>query len=319
MPDPIDTHFDRLVEAHFDKAPAGLYEPVRYILASGGKRMRPRLVLLGADLGGGDPQAALTNAFGIELFHNFTLVHDDIMDKADVRRGHPAVHARYGLNAGILSGDLMVVKALQLAADRNGAVDPGMFRLMVDTATEIYEGQQLDVDFEDRTDTSADDYIEMIRLKTAVLLGCALQLGAMTADAPADVQHALYRFGNEIGLAFQIRDDVLDAFGDDRTGKVVGGDILNNKKTLLVIRARDLGSEAERAALMSHMASTDRSRAKVDAVRDLFEATGARADVEARMTDHFDRAMALLEDLDAPAGPTDRLRTMARTVIERMS
>lgn len=233
--DLITEWFDNII---YPTTPKGLYEPIEYTLRSGGKRLRPTLLLAAVNAFNGDIYTARDQCIGIEMFHNFTLLHDDVMDNSDLRRGQPTVHRRWNENTAILSGDTMLTMATQLMSkcpDRH-------LRRVLDTfnttAIEVYEGQQYDMDFEDRDDVTVEEYIEMIRLKTSVLLGCALKIGAILADADDEAIDAIYNFGVYLGLGFQLRDDYLDSFGDPLIfGKQLGGDILNDKKTWLMINA----------------------------------------------------------------------------------
>lgn len=216
----------------------GLYAPVKYTLEGGGKRLRPVLLMASAEAFGADADAVVAQAMGIEMFHNFTLLHDDVMDNADVRRGRPTVHRRWNASAAILSGDAMLTMASQLMGNTTPERLPAVLDLFNTTAMEIYQGQQLDMEFEERNDVSVDEYIEMIRLKTSVLLACACAMGAMLAGADAPAVEAMYAFGERLGLAFQLRDDYLDTYGDPALfGKEIGGDIINEKKTWLWINA----------------------------------------------------------------------------------
>lgn len=218
--------------------PHGLYEPIRYTLEGGGKRIRPVLVLAACAALGGDIDKARGQALGIEMFHNFTLLHDDVMDKADMRRGKPTVHCRWNESTAILSGDAMLTMASQLVGDCDVSMLRDVMVLFNRTAMEVYEGQQYDMDFEQRVDVSVDEYINMIRLKTSVLLGCACEMGAIMAGADAKDRKLFYDFGVKLGLAFQLQDDYLDTYGDPAVfGKKIGGDILNDKKTWLLISA----------------------------------------------------------------------------------
>ncbi len=222
---------------HYPATTPVLYAPIQYAMASGGKRIRPALCLAVYNaVCHKDPAAAINQAMAVEMFHNFTLLHDDVMDNADVRRGRATVHRKWGENAAILSGDTMLSMAYGLLADGAGADFAAIFEVFNRTAIEVYEGQQLDMEFEDRSDVTVDEYMEMIRLKTSVLLGCACRIGAMLAGAPEDVCDSFYNYGISLGLAFQLQDDWLDTFGDPAVfGKEIGGDILNNKKTWLLI------------------------------------------------------------------------------------
>ena len=218
--------------------PEGLYGPIRYTMESGGKRLRPTLLLTCAAACGGDIKKSLPQALGLEMFHNFTLLHDDVMDNAEVRRGRPTVHRRWNRNTAILSGDAMLTLASQLMSDCDGAILPEVMRLFNKTALEVYEGQQLDMDYESRLDVTIPEYIEMIRLKTSVLLACACRMGVLTAGGSQKLMEDLYEYGEALGIAFQLQDDYLDTFGDPLVfGKETGGDILNEKKTWLWISA----------------------------------------------------------------------------------
>lgn len=228
-----------------DEAPR-LFDPVRYTLEGGGKRLRPSMTLAAfAAFGGGDPAEVLPQALAVEMFHNFTLLHDDVMDNADIRRGRPTVHRRWNQNVAILSGDAMLTAAVQLLAQCRAEVLPDILRLFNDTAMEVYAGQQLDMEFERRTDVTVEEYVNMIRLKTSVLLACACAIGARMADASPEDAARLYQYGLYLGLAFQLRDDWLDTYGDPAMfGKEIGGDIKNRKKTWLLITAMNERGDA---------------------------------------------------------------------------
>lgn len=229
----------------YPKEPAGLYAPVKYTLEGGGKRIRPTLLLAAADAFGQEPAAVVDQAVGIEMFHNFTLLHDDVMDNADVRRGRPTVHRRWNNETAILSGDAMLTMASMLMGKCAPALQERVLGLFNRTAMEIYEGQQYDMDFENRSDVTVEEYMEMIRLKTSVLLACACAIGAVMGGAPEESVKAMYAYGEKLGLAFQLRDDYLDTYGDPAIfGKEIGGDILNEKKTWLWITAmRESGAD----------------------------------------------------------------------------
>ena len=218
----------------YDRTPASLYDPIKYVLSLGGKRVRPVLMLLAYNLYKDDPESIMTQAVGLETYHNFTLLHDDLMDNADMRRGHETVHKKWDANQAILSGDTMLLQAFErMSACREDKLKQ-VFETFMKTTIEIDEGQQLDVEFETREDVKEEEYIEMIRLKTSVLLACALKIGAILAGAPKEDQENLYVFGEQIGLAFQLQDDLLDVYGDPKVfGKNIGGDITSNKKTYM--------------------------------------------------------------------------------------
>lgn len=227
-----------IADIQYPTAPAGLYQPIKYILEGGGKRLRPLLLLASCDAVSGDCEAAINQALAIEIFHNFTLLHDDVMDNADLRRGRPTVHRRWDNNTAILSGDAMLTMATQYLSKDSGDKLATILDIFNTTAMEIYEGQQFDMDFERIRTVSVDEYLMMIKLKTSVLLGCACKIGAVMGNAPVELCNLLYDYGVKLGLAFQLRDDYLDAYGDPLTfGKEIGGDIVNNKKTWLLINA----------------------------------------------------------------------------------
>ncbi|MBO6074491.1 MAG: polyprenyl synthetase family protein [Paludibacteraceae bacterium] len=301
----------------WSKEPQGLYAPIAYALSSGGKRLRMQLVLAGCRLVGGDEQDALPFAEAIEVFHNFTLLHDDVMDRADVRRGKPTVHIKWNDNTAILSGDQMLIEAYRLLEGVPQQHLLQLLRLFTKTATEICEGQQYDVDFEQRDDVQISDYIEMIRLKTSVLLAAALQGGAIIGGANETEQQALYNYGIHLGLAFQIQDDLLDCFGDPETfGKAIGGDISCNKKTYLLLSARDNADEKQRAELEHWLAQTEPSEAKIEVVKLLYVATKAREAAEQAIESHTQEALDCLRALPRN-DETARLEQMALSLAKR--
>lgn len=262
----------------YPKEPSQLYQPIAYTMALGGKRLRPVLVLMACEAMGGDAAKALNAAVGLELFHNFTLLHDDVMDKAAVRRGQPTVHRRWNENVAILSGDAMLTMASQYVARVDEAVLQPVLEVFNTTAMEIYEGQQWDMDYEQRAEVTEADYIEMIRLKTSVLLGCACKMGAIIAGADEANAKALYEVGLNLGLAFQLQDDVLDVWGDEATfGKEIGGDIMNNKKTYLLINALNRAQGDDLGGLRRWITDEYAMRQeKVPAVRAIYERLGLR-------------------------------------------
>ncbi|MGN0213449.1 MAG: polyprenyl synthetase family protein [Muribaculaceae bacterium] len=262
----------------YPEQPSHLYEPITYTMDLGGKRLRPVLVLMACEAVGGDINRAITPAIGLEMFHNFTLLHDDVMDKADIRRGKPTVHVKWDDNTAILSGDAMLTMATQLIAQAPADVMPQVMDLYNRTAMEIYEGQQYDVDFEKRNDVTVEEYIEMIRLKTSVLLGCACKMGALIGGADEATAQLFYKVGENLGLAFQLQDDMLDVWGDEATfGKAIGGDIMNNKKTFLLINAMQRATGDRRIELGLWLSTPNASRAvKVPAVTAIYDALGLR-------------------------------------------
>ena len=263
----------------YPEQPSHLYEPITYTMDLGGKRLRPVLVLMACEAVGGDINRALTPAIGLEMFHNFTLLHDDVMDKADIRRGKPTVHVKWDDNTAILSGDAMLTMATQLIAQAPADVMPQVMDLYNRTAMEIYEGQQYDVDFEKRSDVTVDEYIEMIRLKTSVLLGCACKMGALIGGADEATAQLFYKVGENLGLAFQLQDDMLDVWGDEATfGKAIGGDIMNNKKTFLLINAMQRATGDHKVELSLWFSTPNASRAvKVPAVTAIYDALNLRS------------------------------------------
>lgn len=294
----IETKFKEFSDKYFNKEPKKLYEPLAYTMESGGKRIRPQLTLLVCKLFGGDIEKALLPAYGVELFHNFTLLHDDIMDNSDLRRGMPTVFKKYGLNSGILSGDLMMVLALKLASEDENGVNKDMYDLMIRTSIELYEGQQYDVDFEERNDVRAEEYLKMIELKTSVLIACAMQIGAIIANASEDYQSKIYEFGRNIGLSFQIQDDYLDTFGDSKVGKKIGGDILNNKKTLLLISALQKADDTQKEALSKWINTSDNDEEKIAAVTKLYLDTGAMEYCKELSITYFNKAIVYLNEIE---------------------
>lgn len=292
----LDTINKAIAGIPYPSQPSQLYEPISYHMALGGKRVRPVLTLMACDAMGGDINEAIDAAVGLEMFHNFTLLHDDVMDNADVRRGKPTVHRRWNDNTAILSGDTMLTIATQyIARTANWQV----MDLFNKTAIEIYEGQMWDMDFELRNDVTVEEYINMIRLKTSVLLGCALKTGALIADVDEQDAELLYQAGVNMGLAFQLRDDVLDVWGDPKTfGKEIGGDIMQGKKTFLLINAMQLaqGDDADelRHWLNDPYATRDN---KVAGVTALYERLGVRQLAEDAITRYNDLAVAAFNQL----------------------
>ena len=255
----------------YPKNPLSLYEPIEYILDLGGKRMRPILVLMAHQLFGKNIEKAIPPALAIEIFHNFTLLHDDIMDNAPLRRGQKTVHEKWNNNVAILSGDTMLVQAYRLIGELDNSIVKQVLAVFSKAAIEVCEGQQWDMDFETQSDVSITDYLKMIECKTAVLLGAALQIGGITAGASTQEQNYLYAFGRDLGIAFQLKDDLLDAFGNIETfGKQVGGDIMANKKTYLYLKALALSDKNQRANLKQYFSTNDTSQLKVDSVKAIF-------------------------------------------------
>ncbi len=308
-----------LERAIFLQEPKNLYEPIDYTMQQGGKRIRPVLMLAACDLFRGEPSAALPAALGLETFHNFTLVHDDILDQSPVRRGKTTVYRKWDANTAILSGDVMFALAYQhfLSLDHYAAAD--IMKTFNKTAIEVCEGQQLDMDFERMDDVAVADYMEMIRLKTAVLLAASLKIGAMVANASEENAEAIYRFGINTGLAFQLMDDYLDTFGDEKTfGKRPGNDIMTNKKTFLYLSALQLANEDQRKKLEQYYSADDfEGEEKVPAVTGLFLELGIDRITKNEMLIYHKKALQELDDIHQPNGRKAILRAFANKLIER--
>lgn len=315
----LDLINEAIREISYPKHPEGLFEPIRYILSLGGKRIRPLLTLMSASLYTDNLQPAVSPALGLEVFHNFTLLHDDLMDKADMRRNKPTVHIKWDNNTAILSGDAMQIMAYQLIGKTPAASLQPVLDLFSKTALEICEGQQYDMEFENRADVTAPEYIEMIRLKTAVLLGCALKTGAFVAGAPDADAEMLYRFGENIGLAFQLKDDLLDVYGNpDVFGKKIGGDIFNNKKTFLLITALNNADEKQSAVLKDWIGRKEFDAAeKIKVVTSLYNETGAKTSCERKMEEYFRIGMEALDKVDLSEERKTALRTLAQDLMHR--
>lgn len=280
----------------YDRRPASLYEPIQYVLSLGGKRIRPVLMMLAYNLYREDPENILMQAVAIETYHNYTLLHDDLMDNADMRRGHDTVHKKWDANKAILSGDSMLVLAYQRMQQCDARHLQAVLDIFTETALEIGEGQEYDMAFETRNDVTEDEYIEMIRLKTSVLLACAVQIGALLADAPEDDVKNLYKFGEQLGLAFQLQDDLLDVYGDSKVfGKAIGGDITSNKKTYMLINAVNRANPEQRRELMRWIEAKEFERSeKVKAVTSLYDQIGIRQLCEQKINYYFDECRKYL-------------------------
>ena len=301
----------------FNYDPNGLYEPVRHIMSIPGKRIRPMFVLMAADMFGGDISEALNPAFAMEVFHNFTLVHDDVMDNADIRRGSPTVHIKYGLNGAILAGDVMLsygYKYLLNIPDKHLRQSMNLF---TKTAIEIFEGQQLDLDFEKRLDVKVDEYLQMIKFKTSVLLAASLQIGALVAGADAEDQKNLYEFGLNLGLSFQIKDDWLDTFGEgEKVGKKIGGDIIQNKKTFLLITALNDSDDEQRKQLLALFQEKDETK-KVAGVMALFSALNISAKTESKIYELYQKSLDSLRSVILPDEKKQPLLALAEKIHNR--
>lgn len=313
-----------LVSAELDKLdwskqPHGLYDPIAYVLSLGGKRIRPALTLMACQIFKDDISAAIAPALGIEVFHNFTLLHDDIMDKAPIRRAKETVHIKWDENTAILSGDVMQIEAYKLMTKTPKDVLKKVLDSFSSTATEICEGQQYDIEFETRESVEADEYVEMIRLKTAVLLGCALKVGAVIGGANDNDAQLLYDFGINIGLAFQLKDDLLDVYGDELTfGKKTGGDILCNKKTFLLINALKLAKDDDRKELLYWLdIKSGREDEKIIAVKNLYDKLKVKNICEDKMSFFYTMAIANLDELDVLEIKKQELRKLALKLMSR--
>ncbi len=318
LPQLQELFLKELETRNFGTEPANLYEPFHYILELGGKRLRPVLTLLACEAFGREAERAMEPAIGIELLHNFSLIHDDIMDEAPLRRGRETVHHRWNINVGILSGDAMLVAAFRQMIQVDDAILREVNDVFSKTALEICEGQQWDVDFETRNDVSEDEYIKMIQYKTSVLLGAALQIGARIGGADDVGAVQAYNFGVNLGTAFQIKDDILDAFGDPtKFGKQVGGDILANKKTILLLRAMHESSLEDKEELRAWIESTDNPEGKVKAVKDIFERSGAVRYAEQRMNSYYRMALNCLDECEAHGANISVLKDFAEYLYHR--
>lgn len=282
--------------------PKELYEPITYLMALGGKRLRPALLLMATDLFAGDVYKALKPALAIETFHNFTLMHDDIMDKAPLRRGNPTVHVKWSESVAILSGDVMFVEAFKLMIQVEPHILLQVLNVFNDTAVGVCEGQQIDMNFETSTEVTIADYLEMIRLKTAVLLGGALKIGALIGNSTLADADKLYDFGLNLGIAFQLQDDILDVYGDpEKFGKQVGGDIISNKKTFLLIKALELADDATLQKLNGYLLnSTISSSEKVIAVTAIYNKLNIKNIAEAEMMKFANISLTAMQDIEVP-------------------
>jgi geranylgeranyl diphosphate synthase type II len=312
----LHSEFDN---SSYGNNPDELYEPIRYIMSLNGKRFRPLLTLLAASIYSDNWQDALKPAMAVEIFHNFTLMHDDIMDKAPLRRGKATVHEKWNANTAILSGDVMLIKAYDHLLD----ITPEKLRQVLlrfnQTAAEVCEGQQLDMNFETRWDVTEDEYIEMIRLKTSVLLGFALELGGIVCGADSHATNLLYKAGESMGIGFQLKDDLLDVYGDpEKFGKQVGGDIISNKKTFLLIEALSKAEGAEKSELNKWIAQeTFDKNEKVRAVRNIYDKLVIRELTETKISEYFNSGFASLEQLNVPAERKQPLLQFVHQLVNR--
>jgi geranylgeranyl diphosphate synthase type II len=314
----VNEALDNLV---YDRQPASLYDPIKYVLSIGGKRVRPVLTMLSYNLYKDDPLSIMPQAIGLETYHNFTLLHDDLMDHADMRRGHETVHKKWDANRAVLSGDTMLLQAFERVEDCDPAKLPAVFKAFIQTTLEIGEGQQLDVEFETRNDVTEDEYIEMIRLKTSVLLACACKVGAIMADAPAEDIDNIYMFGEKLGLAFQLQDDLLDVYGNPAVfGKNIGGDITSNKKTYMLINAVNRANPVQREQLMKWIDAKEFDRnEKVKAVTELYNEIGIRELCEQKIEEYYQESLVYLAKINLPEERKAELKAYAAEMMKRQS
>ena len=308
---------NEIAKLDWKREPYGLYEPIEYTLAAGGKRVRPQLAVIASQMFGGQNEDVLPAALALEVFHNFTLLHDDVMDHAEVRRGRPTVHVKWDENTAILSGDQMLIEAYKLLTGVPTEKLPKVLQLFNKMATEICEGQQYDVDFESQEQVAIEDYLKMIRLKTSVLLATALQIGAYIAGANEQQQEALYQFGINIGLGFQIQDDILDVWGTPETfGKAIGGDISCNKKTFVYLEAKRLSGDEAICLEKWYSQTLEDNIEKISAVKAIFESLGVRESCEQVVEDYTQKALELLTTLPQNQA-TEQLRQLANKLNTR--
>jgi len=309
----------RLEDLNFPPGPAALYEPIRYLLALGGKRIRPALTLLAAGMFGCKPERTLSTAVAIELFHNFSLMHDDIMDKAPLRRGQPTVHEKWNTNAAILSGDFMLIESYKFIAENDPADLTEILAIFNKTAGEVCIGQQLDMEYEKSDAVRISDYLEMIRLKTAVLLGASLQLGAVVAKASQSNGQLLYQFGENLGIAFQLQDDFLDVYGEASVfGKQIGGDILENKKTYMLLKALEMADRQDQDELERWIASTDHNAEdKISSVVRIYDKLDITSHLQHEMNRYTEKAFSALALMEVSEEEKEPLRALAQSLLVR--
>lgn len=302
-----------------EREPKNLYEPIQYILGLGGKKMRPVLTLMSAEIFDADYAKALPAALAVEVFHNFSLVHDDIMDDAPLRRGNITVHEKWNVNTGILSGDAMLILAYQYFEQYDPFIFRELAKLFSKTALEVCEGQQWDVDFETRSDVTIPEYLKMIEYKTAVLVAAAMKMGAIVAETSAENGDLIYDFGLNLGLAFQLQDDYLDAFGNPATfGKQIGGDIIENKKTYLYLKAIEFASAEEKAKLLQLFSvSLEENTIKIEEVKTIFNATGATKATQQAIQDYTLMAFATLDKMNISSEKKSMLRSFGENLMNR--
>ncbi len=301
------------------KEPKNLYAPMTYILGLGGKRLRPVLTLMSTDIFGNDYKEAMDAALAVEVFHNFSLVHDDIMDSAPLRRGKVTVHEKWDVNTGILSGDAMLIYAYRLFESYKGDTFRELAQLFSKTALQVCEGQQYDIDFETRDDVTKPEYLKMIEYKTAVLVAAALQMGGIIAGACEQEQHNIYEFGRNLGIAFQLQDDYLDAFGEPETfGKQVGGDIIANKKTFLYLNVLEVGSARQKKELLDmYSIHPEDPSAKIETIKEIFLESGSEELIKKAILAYSHNAFAVLDALDISKDKKEVLRNFGEGLMGR--
>lgn len=306
-----------ILNLDFPLTPSNLYDPLRYFMTLGGKRMRPMLTLMSAELFGSSKESSLPAAMAVEIFHNFSLIHDDLMDKAPLRRNQQTVHTKWNDHIAILSGDVLLVKAYQEICKLDVSVLPEVLSSFNQTAIEVCEGQQMDMDFETLNDVSSSDYIEMIRLKTSVLLACALEMGAIIAKTTIENRKLIYQFGLHLGIAFQIQDDFLDVYGDaGKFGKQVGGDILANKKTFLLLRAYELATEDQKNQLISLRTNANPTE-KIEKTKEIYNQLNIVLETKKEMDIHYEIALKALSEIQLEESKKSTLRDLADFLLVR--
>ncbi|MCK0132433.1 polyprenyl synthetase family protein [Flavobacteriaceae bacterium F08102] len=310
----IETYLNQL---SFKQEPKNLYDPITYILNIGGKRIRPSLTLMACELFGTPYVRALDAALCVEMFHNFSLIHDDIMDQAPLRRGHKTVHTKWNLNTGILSGDALLILACQQLNKYEGIVFKKLNELFYETALEVCEGQQYDFNFEQSFEVSVADYLNMIRLKTAVLLAAALKFGAIVAEANEEDMNQIYAFGLNLGMAFQLQDDYLDVFGTDNFGKQPAGDIISNKKTYMLLKALDLVDSTDRNTIVHWYSKTEYSTEKIKIIRQLFKKVKVDILIQEEIAKYTQLATENVRQLNIAEGKKEQLNKFATDLMQR--
>ncbi|MBK9283087.1 MAG: polyprenyl synthetase family protein [Sphingobacteriaceae bacterium] len=312
-------HLESYSEKERRQRPKELYDPELYILSLGGKRIRPLLALIGCDLFEKNPALALDASLSLEVFHNFSLIHDDILDKAPLRRNQQTVHEKWNTNIAILSGDLMLVKAFEILTSYKANILKQLFVKLSETAVQVCEGQQMDMNFESSEAVSSKEYIEMITKKTAVLLGCSLQLGAICANANKSSQKKLYEFGLHLGVAFQLNDDLLDLYGEN-TGKQIGGDILSNKKTYLILKALEKAKSGQRKELHHLLTNTEMDSAiKIQSAKNIFDQLNIKSLCLEEANKHTKKAIQCLLKVKASSAKLEELKTFALSLLNRVN